>query len=117
MGPKAIKLLILQWSQWSGLNRRPTVYETVALPLSYIGLDLKKRCHWYSGPFPARLTTLDFCSILFFAVGAKKKCARGKAGSQESAGREAPGEAAGTADFGGVGPTGGLLMRKAFKPA
>ena len=25
------------WSQWSGLNRRPTVYETVALPLSYIG--------------------------------------------------------------------------------
>ena len=26
------------WSQWSGLNRRPTVYETVALPLSYIGL-------------------------------------------------------------------------------
>ena len=26
-----------KWSQWSGLNRRPTVYETVALPLSYIG--------------------------------------------------------------------------------
>src|SRR5438067_1647404 len=26
------------WSQWPGLNRRPTVYETVALPLSYIGL-------------------------------------------------------------------------------
>lgn len=25
------------WSQWSGLNRRPTVYETVALPLSYTG--------------------------------------------------------------------------------
>src|SRR6266850_2380566 len=25
------------WSQWPGLNRRPTVYETVALPLSYIG--------------------------------------------------------------------------------
>jgi hypothetical protein len=27
-----------KWSQWPGLNRRPTVYETVALPLSYIGL-------------------------------------------------------------------------------
>jgi hypothetical protein len=27
-----------EWSQWPGLNRRPTVYETVALPLSYIGL-------------------------------------------------------------------------------
>ena len=26
------------WSQWPGLNRRPTVYETVALPLSYIGV-------------------------------------------------------------------------------
>src|SRR5678810_979114 len=26
-----------KWSQWPGLNRRPTVYETVALPLSYIG--------------------------------------------------------------------------------
>ena len=28
------------WSQWSGLNRRPTVYETVALPLSYIGVPV-----------------------------------------------------------------------------
>jgi hypothetical protein len=28
----------MKWSQWPGLNRRPTVYETVALPLSYIGL-------------------------------------------------------------------------------
>ena len=25
------------WSRWSGLNRRPTLYESVALPLSYIG--------------------------------------------------------------------------------
>jgi hypothetical protein len=25
------------WSRWTGLNRRPTVYETVALPLSYTG--------------------------------------------------------------------------------
>jgi hypothetical protein len=31
------KSLIINWSQWPGLNRRPTVYETVALPLSYIG--------------------------------------------------------------------------------
>jgi hypothetical protein len=29
----------MQWSQWPGLNRRPTVYETVALPLSYIGVQ------------------------------------------------------------------------------
>ena len=28
------------WSRWSGLNRRPTVYETVALPLSYTGKSL-----------------------------------------------------------------------------
>jgi hypothetical protein len=28
-------------SRWPGLNRRPTVYETVALPLSYIGRVLK----------------------------------------------------------------------------
>src|SRR5437870_3270543 len=28
-----------RWSQWPGLNRRPTVYETVALPLSYIGIQ------------------------------------------------------------------------------
>ena len=27
-----------KWSQWWGLNPRPTVYETVALPLSYTGL-------------------------------------------------------------------------------
>lgn len=26
-----------EWSQWWGSNPRPTVYETVALPLSYIG--------------------------------------------------------------------------------
>lgn len=25
------------WSRWSGLNRRPAVYETAALPLSYTG--------------------------------------------------------------------------------
>ena len=34
----ACKSLDMKWSQWSGLNRRPTVYETVALPLSYIGI-------------------------------------------------------------------------------
>src|SRR5882762_6091245 len=27
------------WGQWWGLNPRPTVYETVALPLSYTGVD------------------------------------------------------------------------------
>lgn len=26
-----------KWSRWPGLNRRPTLYESVALPLSYIG--------------------------------------------------------------------------------
>ena len=26
-----------EWSRWSDLNRRPTLYESVALPLSYIG--------------------------------------------------------------------------------
>src|SRR5207249_1363747 len=31
------------WSQWSGLNRRPTVYETVALPLSYIGAQSRNQ--------------------------------------------------------------------------
>ena len=28
------------WSQRAELNRRPTDYESVALPLSYAGLDL-----------------------------------------------------------------------------
>jgi hypothetical protein len=31
------RLRAVCWSRWPGLNRRPTVYETVALPLSYIG--------------------------------------------------------------------------------
>jgi hypothetical protein len=54
--PKALKLLLKvpfsrllslcsdsgnDWSQWPGLNRRPTVYETVALPLSYIGFQAR----------------------------------------------------------------------------
>src|SRR5215510_12774960 len=30
-------LFVANWSQWWGLNPRPTVYETVALPLSYTG--------------------------------------------------------------------------------
>ena len=34
---------IKKWSQWPGLNRRPTVYETVALPLSYIGLTIENK--------------------------------------------------------------------------
>jgi hypothetical protein len=28
------------WSRWSGSNRRPAVYETAALPLSYTGTFL-----------------------------------------------------------------------------
>ena len=36
--PRTLKKQQIEWSQWSGLNRRPTVYETVALPLSYIGI-------------------------------------------------------------------------------
>ena len=35
---KTVHLQSSEWSQWPGLNRRPTVYETVALPLSYIGI-------------------------------------------------------------------------------
>ena len=41
------------WSRWSGLNRRPTVYETVALPLSYTG---EARCATHAigkGELPA----------------------------------------------------------------
>ena len=34
-------LLILPPSQRSDSNRRPTVYETAALPLSYAGTELK----------------------------------------------------------------------------
>ena len=33
-----------EWSQLSGLNRRPTVYKTVALPLSYAGKDDRQVC-------------------------------------------------------------------------
>ncbi|SVB62316.1 uncharacterized protein METZ01_LOCUS215170, partial [marine metagenome] len=40
-----------KWSQRTGLNRRPAVYETAALPLSYVGIS-------------------QFCSILskFFSI-------------------------------------------------
>jgi hypothetical protein len=37
--PSPCKSVARKWSQWPGLNRRPTVYETVALPLSYIGVS------------------------------------------------------------------------------
>jgi hypothetical protein len=40
---------IINWSQWSGLNRRPTVYETVALPLSYIGFAVFRQ-HLFNLP-------------------------------------------------------------------
>ena len=32
-----LKKRLKSWSQWPGLNRRPAVYETAALPLSYTG--------------------------------------------------------------------------------
>ena len=41
----------MNWSQWPGLNRRPTVYETVALPLSYIGLTVSPASHWAENRF------------------------------------------------------------------
>src|SRR6266487_3349769 len=41
------------WSQWPGLNRRPTVYETVALPLSYIGTQT----HDYTKGAPSSLAS------------------------------------------------------------
>ena len=34
------KFLVIKWSQQPGSNRRPTVYKTVALPLSYAGTRL-----------------------------------------------------------------------------
>jgi hypothetical protein len=44
-----------KWSQWPGLNRRPTVYETVALPLSYIGLSLSTNPHVLNVPYFGRV--------------------------------------------------------------
>ena len=51
-GPEFNFLLIgfvFKWSQWRGLNARPTVYETVALPLSYIGLNTVNTSGSYYG--------------------------------------------------------------------
>src|SRR5437867_8917897 len=49
--PYACKSFTINWSQWSGSNRRPTVYETVALPLSYIGFwDTNQRRLFSLGP-------------------------------------------------------------------
>lgn len=43
-GPSPCECVLSEkWSQWSELNRRPTVYETVALPLSYIGILQRKK--------------------------------------------------------------------------
>ena len=52
------------WSQWSGLNRRPTVYETVALPLSYIGLQravklMPTRIPWQANSLPLRVILIS----------------------------------------------------------
>src|SRR5262245_25361796 len=37
-----IEIAWREWSQRWGLNPRPTVYETVALPLSYFGLSARQ---------------------------------------------------------------------------
>jgi hypothetical protein len=42
ISPTALGSQIL-WSRWSDLNRRPAVYETAALPLSYTG-DIASKC-------------------------------------------------------------------------
>ena len=49
------KISTKKWSQWSGSNRRPTVYETVALPLSYIGLSLSTIPHVLNVPYFGRV--------------------------------------------------------------
>lgn len=36
----------MKWSRRVGLNHRPTVYETVALPLSYAGSRKEVLCEW-----------------------------------------------------------------------
>lgn len=63
--------LIINWSQWPGSNRRPTVYETVALPLSYTGTTANQRivtnsplfASQFSCPF-TRLCATAFLSIV-----------------------------------------------------
>ena len=49
----------IRWSQWPGLNRRPTVYETVALPLSYIGANRA-----YNKSTPARFVKVNVHRVL-----------------------------------------------------
>gem|GEM_PF-2620607 len=46
----------LHWSQWPGLNRRPTVYETVALPLSYTGTTANQRIVTNSALFASQFS-------------------------------------------------------------
>ncbi len=42
IAPKVAYLLRLHWSRRWDSNPRPTVYETVALPLSYVGATLRQ---------------------------------------------------------------------------
>jgi hypothetical protein len=49
-----------KWSHESGLNRRPTVYKTVALPLSYRGL------RHFDNIFPRPFTIPTFLWRIFF---------------------------------------------------
>ena len=46
---KSLVIRKKRWSQWSGLNRRPAVYETAALPLSYTGLWHSAKRRWPAG--------------------------------------------------------------------
>jgi hypothetical protein len=60
------------WSQWPGLNRRPTVYETVALPLSYIG--------GHAGTdhsFDKSSSIFRFAQVLDKLIHASEACGRG----------------------------------------
>ena len=56
---KSLQISCMEWSQWPGLNRRPTVYETVALPLSYIGVTIARG----RGRIPASLGFLYYDKV------------------------------------------------------
>ena len=50
------------WSRHSDLNRGPAVYETAALPLSYVGRSANIADGSGSGPFPGRACIFEFRS-------------------------------------------------------
>ena len=67
MGPAKVPNLCRtrgkEWSQWPGLNRRPTVYETVALPLSYIGFQSALHSLIIAPPETRKFRRLSFIRI------------------------------------------------------